>query len=132
MAGSLLLCGEIGYAFWRYVAPWGRRVEYKPVPIPLTSVPPGSHTRVRYGPLAVIVFNRGNDTFDVLDLTCPHLGCIVKWRETEKHFECPCHDGFFDEAGAVKSGPPPLPLARIPYRVDGQVIVVGEDAGEPG
>ena len=45
-----------------------------------------------------------------LSTTCTHLGCTVPWRDDEKQFHCPCHNGFFDVAtGRPTAGPPPPP-----------------------
>ena len=59
-----------------------------------------------------------------LDSTCSHLGCRVGWDPQAGEFKCPCHGGVYDASGAVKSGPPPEPLARLTARVeDGQILV---------
>lgn len=62
----------------------------------------------------------------VLSRTCTHLGCPVKWKEQSRTFRCPCHDGVFDEKGAVVSGPPRAPLLRLECRLAGDVIEVEE------
>jgi Rieske Fe-S protein len=55
----------------------------------------------------------------VLDTTCTHLGCGVSWNAERKAFLCPCHGGMYDAAGRVIGGPPPRPLARLPFKVEG-------------
>lgn len=59
-----------------------------------------------------------------LSSTCTHLGCRVSWVAESQELRCPCHGGVFDAVGAVKSGPPPAPLARMQAKVDGDQILV--------
>jgi cytochrome b6-f complex iron-sulfur subunit len=47
--------------------------------------------------------------------TCTHKGCMVKWERSRKLFQCPCHDGLFDQRGNVASGLPRRSLTH--YRV---------------
>jgi Rieske Fe-S protein len=52
--------------------------------------------------------------FVAFDQRCTHLGCPVLYQARTQQLECPCHEGFFDaRTGAVRSGPPPRPLAAI-------------------
>ena len=53
---------------------------------------------------------------------CTHLGCVVFWSAEDAHFECPCHEGFFDLAGVPFAGPPERPLGRIEVEVRGDEI----------
>lgn len=36
---------------------------------------------------------------------CPHLGCALKWNNTEHSWDCPCHGSRLDEGGEVLEGP---------------------------
>ena len=36
---------------------------------------------------------------------CPHLGCALKWNQTEHSWDCPCHGSRFDAKGHVIDNP---------------------------
>lgn len=36
---------------------------------------------------------------------CSHMGCALKWNETECTWDCPCHGSRFDEKGKVLDNP---------------------------
>jgi len=63
-----------------------------------------------------------NGAYRVLDATCTHLGCTVRWDEADHHFRCPCHDARFGQDGAVVSGPPPQPLRQLATKVEEGVL----------
>jgi len=48
----------------------------------------------------------------ILDITCTHMGCELKWNELEASWDCPCHGSRFDYKGNVLEGPACLPLNR--------------------
>ena len=51
----------------------------------------------------------------------------MTWHEDRNEYVCPCHDGFFDIAGKVVSGPPPKPLNPYQSKVEnGQIMILLE------
>ena len=52
---------------------------------------------------------------------------ICKWDKEDQVIHCPCHEGYFEPyEGAVISGPPPLPLEKIPLSIiDGEIFIGG-------
>jgi cytochrome b6-f complex iron-sulfur subunit len=70
----------------------------------------GRLTLVDEEPVWVVRLPRG---FVGMSAWCTHKGCITKWNEQERLFNCPCHEGRFDERGNVVSGLPLRPLTRF-------------------
>jgi Rieske Fe-S protein len=65
--------------------------------------------------------------FVAYSAVCSHQGCTVAYRPQIRKLVCPCHGGVYDPArgGAVVSGPPPTPLAKIKVKVrNGKVFRV--------
>ena len=44
---------------------------------------------------------------------CPHLGCSVKWNQTEKSWDCPCHGARYSTNGEMLTGPSTKALKQI-------------------
>ena len=68
-------------------------------------------------------FSDDGATYTVLDATCSHLGCNVKWKEETHQFACPCHEGRFSREGIVVSGPPPRSLRQLSTKVENGVLL---------
>lgn len=41
-----------------------------------------------------------------LSPVCPHAKCHVRWNNSEKSWDCPCHGGRFSATGELLQGPP--------------------------
>ena len=81
----------------------------------------------RYETVLAYIKRINEDEVIAINATCTHLGCIVTWKEDQKIFQCPCHDGRYDAEGLVISGPPPKPLERHKTKVvDGRIFVATE------
>ncbi len=76
--------------------------------------------------LSVYVLTQDARDYTAMSNICTHLGCRVRWIADRGEFYCPCHNGVFDKAGQVVSGPPPRPLDRYETRVEnGQIYILG-------
>ncbi len=69
------------------------------------------------------------DPFIAVSAACTHMGCIVKWEDTDQQFHGPCHGGVFTEYGMpTNSGPvhylTPLPRMKVMLGEDGKLYVV--------
>jgi cytochrome b6-f complex iron-sulfur subunit len=73
----------------------------------------------------IVIHTEGGD-YVGLSATCTHLGCILFWNVERQVIACPCHEAYFNTAGAVISGPPPAPLEVYRVQVeDDQIYVEG-------
>lgn len=79
----------------------------------------------RDGPTIVIKYGGRLRAFSAV---CTHLGCLVKWIQSEEIFFCPCHAGKFDANGVNIGGPPPEPLGVYNVKVDGEDHIILEKA----
>lgn len=95
-----------------------------PMSILLEDIPIEGYKVVTYKDDKVILIRFAHRVI-ALSAICPHLGCLVKYRE-EGFIQCPCHDGRFDFSGNVIGGPPPRPLVSYPVRIAGKKIVLGD------
>lgn len=64
---------------------------------------------------------------------CTHLGCLPKWVDTNRRFECPCHGSKFELSGLYIEGPAPRSLDRFKTKVTFEDGTVAEtnDSGDP-
>ena len=74
--------------------------------------------------ITVYVYTQDGRDYLVMSNICTHLGCRVRWIKDQ--FFCPCHNGVFNNAGEVISGPVPRPLDRFEVMIeDDQLLIRG-------
>jgi len=72
-----------------------------------------------------VELTRSADGVTARSLRCTHWGCVVRWREAERAYVCPCHGGRYDPDGNVIEGPPPFPLRTVPVAISGDRVILG-------
>ncbi|MBM6839444.1 (2Fe-2S)-binding protein, partial [Clostridium saudiense] len=58
------------------------------------------------------VYRDYEDIFHIVDTTCTHMGCELKWNSLEKSWDCPCHGSRFGIDGDILEGPATIPLKQ--------------------
>jgi len=101
-----------------------QRGKPEPAVLNLGDIPQEGYVQGVFAGYPFLAFNRKAGIV-CISLKCSHLGCLVKWNDGEKKFKCPCHDGWFDENGINKGGPPPVPLDKLEYKLAGDKLIVG-------
>jgi glycine/D-amino acid oxidase-like deaminating enzyme len=74
---------------------------------------PGEGALIRSGLHKLAVFRDDDGALHAHSATCPHLGCIVRWNNVEKTWDCPCHGSRFNAYGGVLHGPAVSGLAPV-------------------
>jgi len=97
--------------------------EHDPLPVTLRVAREDGYNQI-IERRSIFLVRTGESSVLAIDSTCTHLGCRVSWDVDEQLIKCPCHGGIYDRTGAVKSGPPPAPLARLMTKVEGDQILV--------
>ncbi len=82
--------------------------------LPTLPLSPGSGMVARSGRSAVAVSSDSVGQSVQLSARCSHRGCVVRFDDAEKEWECPCHGSRFDLSGGIIDGPATTPLA--PFR----------------
>lgn len=58
-------------------------------------------------------YRDGDGQMHIVEATCTHLGCGLRWNEAERSWDCPCHGSRFSHSGEVLNGPAVKPLKKI-------------------
>jgi glycine/D-amino acid oxidase-like deaminating enzyme/nitrite reductase/ring-hydroxylating ferredoxin subunit len=78
----------------------------------VTDIKPGEGAVLRDGIKKIATYRDQEGTVHAFSAVCPHLGCVVRWDDCEKTWDCPCHGSRFDALGRVLSGPAISDLER--------------------
>ncbi|HZN75136.1 MAG TPA: FAD-dependent oxidoreductase [Micromonosporaceae bacterium] len=96
VAGSLLVGGHLGSL-------GGPSAE---------DLTPGQGTVIWRDGRPTAVSRDDDGTLHAVSARCTHLGCIVRWNDAERSWDCPCHGSRYDQRGDVLHGPATEPLRQ--------------------
>ncbi|MFJ4877212.1 FAD-dependent oxidoreductase [Streptomyces sp. NPDC088745] len=75
-------------------------------------IAPGGGAVVRDGKRHLAVHRDDTGALHAVAARCTHMGCLVRFNDAERTWECPCHGSRFGVDGEVLQGPAVHPLAR--------------------
>ena len=127
--GTVLGVAAVGPTLGNQAAQWVNAGNEKDFPVgSITSVTLNYSRKqafhVENKEVPVLVRRDSEKDFICFSSSCPHLGCAVSWDELSRRFKCACHGGAFDKDGNVIAGPPPSPLARLPWKLENGLLKV--------
>jgi glycine/D-amino acid oxidase-like deaminating enzyme/nitrite reductase/ring-hydroxylating ferredoxin subunit len=73
----------------------------------------GEGAVVRHGLRKLAVFRDEDGALHCHSAICTHLGCVVRWNQLDRTWDCPCHGSRFSAYGSVLHGPAVSGLASI-------------------
>jgi glycine/D-amino acid oxidase-like deaminating enzyme/nitrite reductase/ring-hydroxylating ferredoxin subunit len=73
---------------------------------------PGEGKTIRLRGERLAVYRDPQGALHAVSSVCTHLGCLVKFNNAEKTWDCPCHGSRFGTDGAVLDGPATRPLSK--------------------
>lgn len=121
-----IAAAAVGWSLFRYLAPRSGKETTGKVVIPEKDIPAEGEAKFfEYSGSSAVLLRKRDGSLVALSAVCTHLGCIVQWQKEKQNFLCPCHAGHYSAEGMVTGGPPPKPLSRIPFSVDGGNVIVG-------
>jgi glycine/D-amino acid oxidase-like deaminating enzyme/nitrite reductase/ring-hydroxylating ferredoxin subunit len=77
------------------------------------SLRPGEAAVLQRGFTKVAAYRDESGILHERSAVCVHLGCIVRWNDFERSWDCPCHGSRYDPDGTPLDGPAATPLAEV-------------------
>ena len=85
---------------------------------------PNAAAIFKFGSKPGIVVRTPDGDIRAFSAVCTHLDCTVQFKPDTSQLWCACHNGTYDMAGNVVSGPPPRGLEQFVVNMRGD----GDDA----
>ena len=81
---------------------------------------PNSAAIFKFGNRPGIVVRTVDGDVRAFSAVCTHLDCTVQFKSDTSQLWCACHNGTYDLAGNVVSGPPPRALEKFVVNIRGE------------
>jgi Rieske Fe-S protein len=109
------------YPVWRYLIPpaSGEPETASAVAARLGDLKRNSGVLFKFGSRPGLLVLTPDGELRAFNAVCTHLDCTVQYKADTSQIWCACHNGLYDLAGNVVSGPPPRPLERLTANVRG-------------
>ena len=116
----------MAYPVWRYLIPpvSGEPATESVVAAQAAKVPVNSGLLFKFGNKPGLLVRTPDGELQAFSAVCTHLDCTVQYKADTSQIWCACHNGLYDLAGSVVSGPPPRPLERLVVNRRGEDVVV--------
>ena len=120
-AGLFSSASAVFYPVWRFLIPppSGEPETASVVAARLANLKPNSGIVFKFGSRPAIAVHAPDGTIKAFSAVCTHLDCTVQYRNDTSDLWCACHNGTYDLAGNVVSGPPPRGLEEYVVNVRG-------------
>ena len=124
--GFIATIGAMVYPVWRYLMPpaFAEPATQSVVAAQASQLAPNSGVLFKFGSKPGIVVRTPDGELQAFSAVCTHLDCTVQYKTDTSQLWCACHNGIYDLAGNVVSGPPPRPLERLVVNQRGEDVVV--------
>jgi cytochrome b6-f complex iron-sulfur subunit len=112
----------IAYPVIRYLVPppAGEPATTSVVAARLDAIRPNSGVIFKFGTKPGLLVRTPEGELRAFSAVCTHLECTVQYVADTSEIWCACHNGRYDLAGNVVSGPPPRSLERYAVHVRGE------------
>jgi len=119
--GFVSTAAAIAYPVARFLVPpeSGEAATNSVVAAKAAALKPNSGVIFPFGSKPAIVVRSTDGELRAFSAVCTHLECTVQFKTDTSQIWCACHNGLYDLAGSVVSGPPPRGLERFTVNLRG-------------
>jgi cytochrome b6-f complex iron-sulfur subunit len=120
--GFVSTAAAIAYPVARFLVPppSGEAATSTVVATKLSALKPNTGLIFPFGSKPAIVIRTTDGELRAFNAVCTHLECTVQFKAETSQIWCACHNGLYDLAGQVISGPPPRNLEQYIVNVRGE------------